>query len=366
LRTPLNGILGFAQLLAHDRADNLRADQSERINVIRSSGGMLLHLINEVLEISSLEAGQLAVDVHSVLLRPCLESAWRSVVLQAEAAGVSLQPLACPAELRVMGNEQRLVQVLGNLLTNAIKYNRRGGSVSVDVEIDPDMVRIAVTDTGWGMTEEQRAHLFQPFNRLGAERSDVAGTGLGLVITQNLLQLMGGRIEVRSEVGRGATFTACLPLCATSLAAANAAHDAPRHTELTAVAQTPLSARGVVLYVEDNEVNAVLMQAIAGMRPGIQLHVAIDGASALLSAPSLRPDLMLIDLDLPDIDGQSLLTQLRGCPALQAVPAVMVSATPPANNRGSLTDAGFIDHWLKPLDIDRVLLALDRLLGRAE
>ena len=211
LRTPLNGILGFTRLLAFgDESAQLSAEQRRKIDIIETAGRNLLQLINEVLDITRIEQGRVEVTLAPVLLRPQLEQALRMVESQALAAGVTLEPLVCAPRLAVHGDERRLQQVLMNLLSNAVKYNRRGGHVTLAAAEDGELVRIAIGDTGRGLAPEQCANLFQPFNRLGAERTATEGTGLGLVITRSLVELMGGRIGVDSAPGRGSIFSVWL------------------------------------------------------------------------------------------------------------------------------------------------------------
>jgi PAS domain S-box-containing protein len=380
LRTPLNGILGFAQLLAIDSVDALSARQRDRVEVIQSSGRHLLQLINQVLEVTRIESGQLDVDIQECDLELHIHRALRLVEPLAEAAGVTL--LACEGAhgVKVKANDLRLDQVLVNLLSNAIKYNRPGGSVKVLVEVPPhaEPVRIQVSDTGLGISQAHMAELFQPFHRLGAQHSQVEGTGLGLVITRHLLALMGGSIEVSSELGVGSVFTVGLPPCH---AAHDGSHSRPTvvlpldHSTEQAEVQpcNPLDAEpaavmpcGTVLYVEDNPINAILMEAICGLGKGIELHVTPDGASALEFAKRQPPDLFLLDMHLPDTDGISLLAALRAIDGLQHVPAVMVSAAARSDDIEHARRGGFQSYWTKPLDVDLTLGEIERLLTMAK
>jgi len=359
LRTPLNGILGFAQLLGADAADNLRQTQLERVEVIEGSARHLLRLINEVLELTRLESSPAPIALASLALLPQLEAALRVLQAQALNAGVRLQPLDCEPELHVRANAQRLHQVLVNLLANAVKYNRRGGEVRVRARRGPEGVLVDVTDTGPGMSAAQLRGLFQPFNRLGAEHGAVEGSGLGLVISQQLMQRMGGRIDVESEVGAGATF--CIRLAEGSPAPADAS-PAAVPVMPTAMAD-PRQASGHVLYTEDNAVNAILMEAIIGLRPGVQLTCVRSGAEALAAALRAPPDLLLLDMHLPDTDGCSLLTDLRAHAPLSTVTAIAVSAAASDADIAAARAHGFAAYWTKPLDVEATLAELDRLLG---
>lgn len=362
LRTPLNGILGFAELLATSGSENLTDSQRDRLDVIRSSGRHLLQLINEVLDLTSLEAGQLKILLQVTPLRPLLHQALRMVEPLAIAAGVNLLPLSCANGLSVMANEQRLQQVLVNLLSNAIKYNRRGGTVQIEAGEHEQAVHISVIDTGQGLSDAQRAEMFQPFNRLGAENSPTEGHGLGLVISKHLLGLMGASIDVQSQLGEGTTFTVRLQAGAEH--AFQAHETAIGHAEEPK--QKPLDAQmpsGSVLYVEDNAVNATLMEAIIGLRPQVVLRVARDGASAIQEALARPPELFLLDMNLPDTDGFVLLKALRAHPALRGIPAVMVSATAGTEHVTLALEQGFDGYWTKPLDVDKTLHEIDGWLA---
>jgi PAS domain S-box-containing protein len=364
LRTPLNGILGFAELLSTSGSDNLTHLQRDRLEVIRSSGKHLLQLINEVLDVSSLEGGQLKVTLQFLPLRPLIQQALRMVEPLAGAAGVHLQPLHCTRGVTVTGNEQRLQQVMVNLLSNAIKYNRRGGTVRIEVQELAQEVRVSVIDTGKGLSDEQCAQMFQPFNRLGAENSATEGHGLGLVISKHLLELMGASIDVRSALGEGSTFTVRLKPGAENPALPYEAHSESvgvREEESMGIS-TPT---GAVLYVEDNQVNATLMAAIIGLRPGVELHIARDGATAIRDALAQPPRLFLLDMNLPDMDGFELLAALRAHDSLRDVPAVMVSATAGAEHIALARKRGFVGYWTKPLDVDKTLNEIDGWLSGA-
>ena len=369
LRTPLNGILGFAQLLATDKAENLSVEQRERLGVLASSGRHLLALVNEVLEVTSIEAGQLRVELQSLELRPLLDRATQAVMEQADGAQVQLLPLNCPHGLWVRCDEQRLHQVLVNLLSNAIKYNRPAGTVQLAVQSDEFGVQLEVIDSGKGMSTAQCAELFQPFNRLGAEKTAVAGNGLGLVITKQLLSIMGGSLTVRSELGQGSVFSVLMPAGQGHAAACNepvVATRAPAQGTSLDVLPTAVQAGGRVLYVEDDEVNVMLMSAVLGMRPLITLEIATTGAQALEVAQRQRPELLLIDMHLPDTNGIELLAALRNVDGIQSVPAIMVSAGARQQDIDRALACGFVGYWTKPLAVDQALATLDSLLGLSQ
>ena len=365
LRTPLNGILGFAQLLANDQADNLTSTQTGRLDVIRSSSNHLLQLINQLLEVTSLETGQLPVALQPIKLSPQLQRALQLVQVQADAAGVLLLPMMCADHLVVVANELRLQQVLLNLLSNAIKYSPAGATVQISAELRDQAINIAVSDTGQGLSAEQQTELFQPFNRLGAQNTATEGHGLGLVICKHLLILMGGSLAVQSQVGQGSRFTLTLaaqPAVAWPQAERQQEVQKEPNASPPAPLPPPSQARGKVLYVEDNVINAVLMEAIIGIRPDVQLSIASTGARALEAALLDKPDLMLIDMHLPDMSGLELLDALRTHENLRDVPAVMVSAAAQADDIKRARSRGFAGYWTKPLDIDQTLRDLDKWL----
>lgn len=360
LRTPLNAIIGFARLLATDGADNLRDDQRRRLAIVESSGRSLLSLINDVLDISRIEADRLDVHLGARPLDPVLSRSLQLVEPLMEPAGLTLHVEAVEP-LTVVADELRLEQVLVNLLTNAVKYNRPGGEVRLRVSRDGDDVRIDIGDDGPGLSPEQQAQLFQPFNRLGAERTGTEGSGLGLVIVHRLVGLMNGRIGLDSAPGRGSTFSVWLPAGDTVLGELSA--PLPLRPRDQGGARAGAVARRRVLYVEDNEVNALLMESVLGMRDDVELRIAPDAASALEMVRTFEPELLLLDMQLPDMPGTELLAALRRLPGLGAVRAIAVSADAMADGIERARAAGFADYWTKPLDIDEVMRQFDALFA---
>jgi signal transduction histidine kinase/CheY-like chemotaxis protein len=365
LRTPLNGILGFTQLLANDKADHLSAKQRDHLNIVMSSGLHLLTLVNEVLDVTTIQSARLPLVLQPLQLKPLLANALRSVEDMAKVMRVDLVAPDCSPLLRVQSNAQRLNQVLVNLLSNAVKYNRSGGTVCISAKDHEDGVQVTVSDTGVGMTQQQLAELFQPFNRLGAENTTVTGNGLGLVITKELLSRMGASLSVTSHWGVGSDFCIVLPAAQTALASGVSPARPPPPTARTEgrVALTaPRQASGTVLYVEDDEVNAALMAAILGLRPQVKLLLAGNCATALRCVQQSAPDLVLIDMHLPDGNGMELLAAMRRLPDMQTVPAVMVSAAAREDDVQLARGSGFVGYWIKPLDIENTLLELDAIL----
>ena len=359
LRTPLNAVLGFSGLLRLEAADRLTPGQLAQLDHVQQAGWHLLRLINDVLDLSRIEAGQFGIDASAVELAPLLDEAIQmSQPLASQgrielAAGYRGAPRAW-----VLADPTRLRQVLLNLLSNGIKYNRADGRVDVRVSRREGHARIEVSDTGIGMSAEQLAHLFEPFNRLGRERQGFEGTGIGLSLTRQLMHLMGGEVHVDSSEGRGTRIALTLPLAdAPSPAAAGAA---PAHADPPGAAP-----RGTVLYIEDNAVNSMLVEQLLARWPEVRFIRAMDGASGLQMARTLRPDLVLMDLQLPDLDGFELLERLREDAALRDTPLIVLSASAMPGDIAQARARGATDYWTKPLDFKHFLAGVARALDGA-
>jgi PAS domain S-box-containing protein len=355
LRTPLNAMLGFAQLLELDQRPTLAPHQTEWTAQIQHAGWHLLHMINDTLDLSRIESGTLRLETTAVDL-PALVRACVSMIEPAAARrAIRLEQELDPACRLVLGDATRCKQVLLNLLSNAVKYNVDGGSVRIRSRRAEDGVRITVADSGLGMSQDQLAQLFQPFNRLGRERGATEGTGIGLVIARRLAELMGGRLDAESQPGQGSTFTLMLP-----------APEAPVDTglqERTDPGPTvPQYHQRLVHYIEDNETNAEVMRGILAQRPQVRLAVSARGLEGLAAVRRQPPSLILLDLNLPDITGLDLLTRLRADPDLANVPVIVVSAdaTTPTIERAFAM--GATDYVTKPINVPGFLAALDRSL----
>ena len=353
LRTPLNAVLGFAQLLLIDK-DPLQPQQRSKLAHIQSAGSHLLALIDDVLDLSSLESNQLKLDLQTVALDDVLREALPLVESLAGAHAVRVQ--AEPLQGVVVADRRRLRQMFINLLSNAIKYNRPQGRVMVSSELGDGHVTVRVQDTGRGMTAEQLTHLFEPFNRLGREREGIEGTGVGLAVVKALVMRMNGEVSVTSEPGAGSTFAVRLPRAAGTPALAAAA--AP--TSEAAQRRLFPSRHGSVLYIEDNSVNVLLVEELIRMRPGLTLASAGTGMAGVAQAEALRPDLILIDIQLPDIDGFEVLRRLKQQAATAHIPCVALSANAMPDDIARAKAAGFSDYWTKPIDFASFLVELDR------
>ncbi len=353
LRTPLNAILGFGQLL---ELRDLDEESRDGVSEIIKAGNHLLELINEVLEISRIEAGKLAISLEPVpvhdlvaeslsLIRPLAEQ--RRLTLGYEAAG-------CKGE-HVLGDLQRLKQVLLNLLSNAVKYNVDGGSVHLRCRPGPaDTLRISVSDTGRGIPAERLGRLFEPFERLGVEQEGQEGTGLGLALSKGLVEAMGGAIGVEPAKGKGSTFWIDLQRAEDPAGGALLAEEEKR----SGADARPRPAR-TALYIEDNLSNLKLIQQILTLRPEIKLIAAMHGRMGLELARQHRPDLILLDLQLPDMSGQEILKALKAGEATRDIAVVVISADATKGQVRELLAAGARAYLTKPLDIQHFLQVLD-------
>ncbi len=378
LRTPLNAVLGFSQLLLADTAEGQAPDPAtwrNRVQQVQASGEHLLALIDDVLELSSLESGELPLSLQPVALAPLVQASLPLVELVAQQQRVTLHLGALDGW--VLADPVRLRQVLLNLLSNAIKYNHPGGRVTVRAQAQDGWCLLQVQDTGCGLSEAQLQHLFEPFNRLGAERDGPAGTGIGLAIVQAAVQHMGGTVQVRSAPGEGSVFELALQLCAPPEPAppvpappvpASPVPAPPMPAAGSALAQAvPVAGGGrpLLLYIEDNAVNMLVMRELLRQRPDLDFAGAVDGASGLAAARQLQPALILLDMQLPDTDGHAVLRALRADPATAGIRCIAVSANAMPEDMQTARAAGFDDYWTKPLDLAALLRALAQLFGQA-
>jgi PAS domain S-box-containing protein len=370
LRTPLNAVLGFTQLLLQDGAtDAEAATRRLRLEVIRSAGRHLLALIDDVLDLTSLDSGGMRMTIVPVRLAPLVAEMLPLLEPLQRERRVTLAVGAL--DFPILADATRLRQVLLNLLTNAVKYNRDGGHVTVDAEQQGGQVVLRVADTGRGMSDEQQRHLFEPFNRLGIESEGIEGTGIGLVIVKSLVERMGGSLRFESAPGVGTLFEVRLPCADDAGEPPTAATAQPSENLPVAAASTPAESpaaarRGTLLYVEDNPVNALIMEELVARRPDLRLHIAVDGTSGVARAIELRPDLVLLDMQLPDFDGHEVLRRLRADPRTAGIPCIAVSANAMPEDIERALRAGIADYWTKPLDFRAFLAALDALFGPAD
>ncbi len=373
LRTPLNAVLGFTELLLTDEGESApdASLRQRRLQHVQAAGQHLLRLINDVLDLAGLETGELRINLEPVALAAVLRSTLPMLEPQLQARQISLltdidQTPGLPG-LQVAADTMRLRQVLLNLLSNAIKYNRAGGRVEVQAWPAGDEVHLRVSDTGCGMNAEQLRHLFEPFNRLGAEASGIEGSGIGLTIARTLAERMGGRLEVQSKPGEGSSFVLSLrrALPPTVQTGPSEASRAPSAALAPARAPAPAAARHQVLYIEDNPVNALIISELLARRRDIDLHLAADGTSGLARARELQPELLLLDMQLPDINGLEVLARLRADAATARIPCMALSANAMPDDIERALRAGAAAYWTKPLDFSAFMAALEARFGPA-
>jgi len=365
LRTPLNAILGFAQILTSDTLPSTLEQKKEFANHILKSGRHLLTLINEILDLAKVESGTVTLSMEPVALADTLRETRAMVEPIAANRGVRVLFPDVDGAV-VLADRTRLKQVLLNLLSNAVKYNREGGAVILGCEqVSPSRLRLSVQDTGAGLDAEQVASLFQPFNRLGQEGGQQEGTGIGLVVTKRLVELMGGEIGVSSSPGVGSVFW--IELGSTAPLAQHVADEpAPEADGAAAPAADGGSPQEphLILYVEDNPANLRLVEEIIRFRTDLRLLSALDGHVGLSLARAHQPEIILLDLNLPGMSGLEVLRQLRADPATAGIPVFALSANAMARDIERGRAAGFNRYLTKPIDIDKFTEAINSTLAQ--
>jgi PAS domain S-box-containing protein len=354
LRTPLNAILGFAQLL---ELDAVSLEQQDSIAQILKAGRHLLALINEVLDIARIEAGRLAMSPEPVPVYDVLQETLDMVRPLAAKQQVNVQLVHSCEECHVLADRQRIKQVLLNLLSNAVKYNYAGGKVTVTcVQASVDRLRIVVSDTGRGIPADRLARLFVPFERLGAEHSGVEGTGLGLALSKRLVEAMDGTITVESTPNVGTAFSIELRLVEAPLRMLE------QHPDSFGLTMSTQERMCTVLYVEDNLSNLALIERILTQRPHIKVLPAMQGRLGLDLARDHQPDVVMLDLHLPDMAGEDVFEALQADPRTANIPVVIISADATHGSIERLLAAGATSYITKPLDVHTFLQVLDTTL----
>ncbi|MBI1744210.1 PAS domain S-box protein [Candidatus Acetothermia bacterium] len=356
LRTPLNAILGFSQLL---EMDQLTPEQQESVAHILKGGRHLLELINEVLDIARIESGQLRLSPEPVNVKDVAQEALDLIHPLATSRKIQYQWAMTEApNYYVLADRQRLKQVLLNLVSNAVKYNHPEGTVTLACQEVPGRLRLEVSDTGPGILPERMDRLFTPFDRLGAEQTGIDGSGLGLALSKRLVEAMNGTIGVKSTWGSGSTFWVELPL----------AKDPDDQLEqmneelLKPAATDVLSKTHILLYIEDNLSNLKLVERVLAHRPGIKILSAMQGQLGLDLAREHRPDLILLDLNLPDLQGDEVLQRLQENPDTSSIPVLVISADATPVQIKRFLAAGVRGYLTKPLDIKKFLAILDEII----
>jgi signal transduction histidine kinase/ActR/RegA family two-component response regulator len=356
LRTPMNAILGFTQILEYD--DELNSDQKDSVAEILKGGRHLLELITEVLDLAKIESGRVHLSIEPVDVAQLIEECQQLMQPLANVRNIMLT-IDLPGETAVAADRTRLKQVLLNLLSNAIKYNRDNGKIHVSVSnsANKNLLRINITDTGRGIDAANIALLFQAFNRLGAENSAIEGSGIGLTITRQLMQLMAGTVGVDSVVGTGSTFWLELPFAQLET------HDkVPELNRLQA--QLVFSQKQRILCIDDNRVNLKLISQMLSRRANLEVLTAPSPQLGIELALAQSPDLILLDINMPDMDGYQVLELLKRDPQLKSVPVFAVSANAMPRDIERGLAAGFRQYLVKPLDVNVLLKIVDDTLTR--
>jgi PAS domain S-box-containing protein len=363
LRTPLNAILGFTQLM---ETETLGPSLAESVGHVSRAGKHLLSLINEVLDISRIDAGRFALSPEPIEVHGFLSDSIESIQPMAtrHAIAIDLEPAIAEAPpLQVLADRHRVHQVMYNLLSNAVKYNRAEGRVAVRYRVDGPRIRITVADTGRGIEPEKLSRLFLPFERLGAESTDIEGSGIGLALSRGIVNALHGELHVESHVGEGSTFWLTLPrgdeispMDETQPVAGSVATD-------PAPPAAPASdARQTLLYIEDQDLNLRLVERILNTRPQYRLITATLGNTGLELARSQQPDLILLDLNLPDMTGDEVLHRLKADAAVRHIPVIMVSADAMGERVEHLLRLGAVDYLTKPYKLEEFLRVIQKNL----
>ena len=362
LRTPLNAVLGFAQLLQRDKKQPLSERQLERIEHVLRGGEHLLKLIDEVLDLSRIEAGGVTISAEPVTLPDVLHEVMTTLEPMAQRAGVSVAVSVLPTSLApVIADRTRLAQILMNFGSNAIKYNRSGGHVRFEVARGSESVRITVVDDGIGIPPDKRAKIFEPFHRAGQETGPIQGTGIGLAISKRLAELMKGRVGFESEAAKGSAFWVEVPVDQVGAAMPTAPH-VETSADSTLVTAVP---RHKVVYVEDNPSNIAFMRELMADLPGIELLTAPTAEIGIELVRAHHPELVIMDINLPGMSGFDAAKQLAGLPETKSIPIIALTAAAFVRDQARAQDVGFYRYLTKPVKVDELTAVLEEILGKS-
>lgn len=359
LRTPLNSILGFAQLLQRDKKEPLSERHRDRAAQILKGGEHLLRLIDDILDLSRIEAGGVSISTEPVGVTEVLAEVKTTLEPMATRHGIRLEVGALPADLAMVSVDRtRFAQILMNFGSNAIKYNRPAGEVTFSVSMPgPKLVRVAVRDTGMGIPRDKQDKLFQPFQRAGQETGPIEGTGIGLVISRRLAQLMQGDVGFRSTPGEGSEFWVDVPIHD-----AVALSSAPSAVRDTSAARLGAAGSRLLLYVEDNPANVTFMKDLIGGFENVELITAPTAEAGIELALARRPEVIIMDINLPGLSGLDALKVLRGIPATRDIPVIALTAAASERDCQRGIQAGFYRYLTKPVKVDEFVTALEGLL----
>jgi PAS domain S-box-containing protein len=359
LRTPLNAILGFAQLLERDRKQPLSERQMERLAHVLRGGEHLLRLIDDVLDLSRIEAGRILVSSEPVDVAEVLAEVVHTLEAMASRAGIQIVAPAVPSDTpRVIADRTRLAQILMNLGSNAIKYGKVDGHLTFRTEPGPSAVRITVIDDGIGIPEDKRDKIFEPFQRAGQEAGPIEGTGIGLTISKRLAEIMRGSVGFQSQVGQGSEFWIELP------AHHEQATDVSRASEVAAAASRLAAGerRHTIVYVEDNPSNIAFMRALVEELPSVELLTAPTAEIGLELIRRRQPKVVIMDINLPGMSGFEAVKRLREWPETRDIPVIGLSAAALVRDTARAKDASFYRYLTKPVKVDELTETLERLL----
>jgi PAS domain S-box-containing protein len=360
LRTPLNAVLGFAQLL---QIDELTPSQQEAVDQILRAGHHLLGLLNEVLDLERMQSGRLDVHVHSVSAMPVLQEAVELAQPLAVASGIAIDVRASrEGPVHVLADDQRLRQVLLNLITNGVKFNRPHGRVTVTVHVVHDAFVIRVADTGPGIAPDDLDRIFMPFERLDADRRGIDGAGVGLALAKQLTDAMGGAIGVESVPGEGSTFFLVLRVSDPGVEVVEPPPPVDPEVLAELLRRTDPTPRRI-LYIEDNEQSRTLMERITAMHGGLELTTARTAGEGLAQALATSPDAILLDLHLPDGSGDEVMASLQEDPSTRDTPVIVLTADATPTRRARLTESGAVAYLTKPVDLSELFAALEVALA---
>ena len=364
LRTPLNAVMGYAQLLQLDTEEPLSESQNFNVSHILKGGNHLLELINDVLELSKIELGKLSLNLENVRVRDIIRESLDLVRSRAADIGIEIIDQIEGNELPILWADGiRLTQALVNILSNAIKYNSEHGKITLSCQEMPNQfLRINVADTGAGISEDNQTKLFHPFERLGLEGGTIEGTGIGLVITKQLIELMGGKVDFKSKVGKGSTFWLDIPI---------SDKQAEFHINTAVVGQGTLRAEQnnedkntrTVLYIEDNPENLRLMETIIGNIKNLKLLTAYNAELGLDLAKTKKLDLILMDIKLPGMNGVEALKQLQENDKTKNIPVIAITAEAMPNNVEAGIKAGFKEYITKPFNVPNLVQTIEQTVN---
>ncbi|MBL6945162.1 MAG: PAS domain S-box protein [Rhodospirillales bacterium] len=358
LRTPLNAILGFSQLLESNKKPPLTDRQRQQVRQVKKGGEHLLKLIDEVLDLARIEAGKLSLSIEAVDTRHLVDDCLSFANALAAKRGITIEDRIGDAMPALWTDQLRSKQAILNLLSNAVKYNREGGKVWLDAEPrDGGILRICITDTGPGIPEDKQSDLFKPFNRLGAEATEIEGTGIGLVLTKRLVDEMGSAMGFKSCLGEGSTFWIDFPITEE-----NVLGESPEARDKAAVEADVGNEERLLLYVEDNPANIALMEGIVEEVPNLTIISTHTAELGLALAEERRPDVIILDINLPGMDGIEAVRRLKELDATRDIPVLALSADVMRSSVERGIKAGFLDYLTKPVNVSKLMAALRNAL----